>query len=121
MLWERHVLLSLFVVQTLLLLNPTGKQRTMISLKVFVFVLVSSNFCLQASIKYCIIEVTDINEKFMTLHNVNIVGDLHFATLLSVTHVHDILFNSSFTLISFKNNGSILFIYRDPLISQMSE
>lgn len=79
--------------------------------------MVSSYFCLQAFIKYCIIEVTEINEKFMTLHNANIVADLHLETLLSVSHVHDILFNSYFTLISFKNNDSILFLYRDTLIS----
>lgn len=60
----------------------------------FVSVLVTSNFCLQAFIKYCTIEVTEINERFMTSHNANI-ADLHCATLLSVTHVRDILFNTS--------------------------
>lgn len=81
------VLLSLFVIQILIHLNPSGKQRTKISLKVFVSVLVSSNFCLQAFIKYCTSEVTEINEKFMTLHNANILADLYPATLLSVTRI----------------------------------
>lgn len=90
------VLLSLFVVQILMPLNPTGKQRTMISLKVFLFLfwLLVTFACRQAFIKYCTIEVTEINERFMTSHNANI-ADLHCATLLSVTHVCDILFNTS--------------------------
>lgn len=48
----------------------------------------------------------------MTLHNANIIADLHCVTLLPVTRVHYILYNTSFTLISFYKMKAYYF-YRE--------
>lgn len=84
MLQEISVILSLFVVQILTPLSPTGNQITNPPWKVFASVL----FCFfQGFIKDCPIEGTEGNEKFRTLHNDKVVADLHHATLLSVRYI----------------------------------